>query len=322
MDVSVDLYWAMDPTQTRLDVAGISIEVSASHDYLKFVTDRVGKVGSTAAVDIEFMIGPHAPDPPDRAPDQNLEMVDAWFDDSTLWMKIGSAVAKVSEGRLEIGGSIDNPRDYKSIDLMVQFGVAAVCADRSRIMIHAAVVARGEHALIVVGKSGYGKSTASTAALLHGWELLSDDLSVANPSAGTVRGVARPPRLPTDVAHRHGMTGELEPGERGRIILDADVLAPGPRKMSALVMVGHGTEGSLERLASGDLHAIDDALAVPPFKTVMRRHLAPAAALAALPTYRLLHAEDEAIRLDRAAELLDDVLESALSEQGRPVSDQ
>jgi len=312
----------MSPVQTRLDVAGISIDVSASDDYLKFVTDRVGAVESTTAADIHLVIGPRIPDPPDRTPDQHLEMVDAWFDGSTLWMKIGPAVAKVSDGRLEIGGSIDNPVDYKSIDLMVQFGVAAVCADRSRIMIHAAVVAKGEHALIIVGKSGYGKSTASTAALLHGWDLLSDDLAVADLSAGVVRGVARPPRLPTDVAHRHGIAGEMEPGERGRIILDATVLAQGPRNMAGLVMVGHGVEGSLERLASGDLHAIDDALAVPPFKPVMRRHLAPAAALAALPTYRLLHAKDEAIRLDRAAGLLDEALESAMSEQGPPVLDQ
>jgi len=316
MEMFVDLYWVMDPTRTRLDVAGISIDVSASSDYLTFVTDRVGSVRTVADVDIDLVIGRHIPGPPDRAPDQHLEMVDSWFDDDTLWMRIGSAVAKASDHRLEIGGAIDKPFDYKSIDLMVQFGVAAVCADRNRLMIHAAVVAKGQHALILVGKSGYGKSTAATAALLYGWDLLSDDLAVANPATRKVQGVARPPRLPAEVADRLGMSGESELGERGRTILDAGVLTAGPREMAGLVMVGHGTDGSLERLVSGDLHAIDDALAVPPFKPVIRRHLAPAAALSSLPTYRLLHARDEAIRLEKAAELLDEALESALSQPG------
>lgn len=312
MEVPVDLYWVMDPTRTRLDVAGISIDVSASSDYLTFVTDRVGSITSVADSDIDLVIGCHIPGPPDRPPDQHLEMVDSWFDDSTLWMRIGSAVAKVTDRRLEIGGAIDNPFDYKSIDLMVQFGVAAVCVERNRIMVHAAVVAKGEKALIIVGKSGYGKSTAATAALLYGWDLLTDDLAVANPVTRTVQGVARPPRLPAGVANRLGKSGVSELGERGRTILDAGVLALGPRELAGMVMVGHGTDGSLKRLVSGDLHAIDDALAVPPFKPVIRRHLAPAAALSALPTYRLLHARDEATRLDRAAEFLDQALGSAL----------
>jgi len=224
-------------------------------------------------------------------------------------------VARVTGRRLVIGGSIGNAFDYKSIDLLVQFGVSAVCADRDRIMIHAAVLARGDHALIVVGKSGAGKSTASTAALVRGWDLLTDDLAVAYPLGGLIRGVARPPRLPSEVAAAHGIfSGRTEPGPRGRVILDASVLATGTKRMVGLVMVGHGEEGSLERVRSGDLHAIDDALAVPPFRPVMRRHLAPAAALAALPTFVLRHARDETVRLDRAAMLLDQALDSALKD--------
>jgi len=302
----------MEQPRVVLDVGGVSVAVRAVDGYLRFVTDRVGVVESMAEASLTLAVTPVPPNHPDRPPDQRMEMVDAWFEGDTVWMKIGDAVAEITPNQVKIGGSIDNPVDYKSIDLIVQFGMAAAVVAPDRIMVHGAVVARGDSALLVVGGSGRGKSTAATAALVYGWDLLTDDLAIANPAVGSVRGVARPPRLPAGVAECHGITGRIETGERGRIVLPATSLSPGSRNLVGLVIVDHGEFGRLVALAPGDLHAIDDALAVPPFRPVLRRHLAPAAALVSMPTFRLSHAADETLRIDRAAELLDEAMRSAL----------
>ncbi len=295
-----------------IDVGGVAVSVVANPSYSVFATDRIGSLRSVEQPTIVLRLGPDQPVPPDRDPDQHLEMIDSWFEGDDLWMKLGGAVTLVSGNEVVVGGPIDGGAGYKSIDLMVQFGLAAAMASPDRIMVHGAVVSKNDEALLVVGKSGRGKSTAATAAMANGWDLLTDDLAVAHPVKRRVRGVARPPRIPADLANAYGIEGRLEPGERGRMILDEKALAEGDRRLAGLVMVDHGDAGSLARLQQADLHAIDDALAVPPFGPVMRRHLVSAAALVAIPTFRLLHAADEAIRADRALELLDEALRLAI----------
>lgn len=305
----------MDQPRVVLDVAGVPVGVTASDDFLHFVVDRLGDIESEKPPSINVVMTRIPPNPPDRLPDQHKEMVDAWFSGTDLWMEIGSSVTRVTADEVLIGGAIDNERDYKSIDLMVQFGLGVAVVTADRMMVHGAVVARGESALLIVGGSGAGKSTAAIAALVHGWDLLTDDLAVAHPRVSTVRGVARRPRLPADLAGRHGLTGPAESGGRERLVLPASTLSPGERNLVALVLVGHGEDGGLERLPPGDLHAIDDALAVPAFGPVLRKHIAPAAALVSIPTFRLLHTADPERRVDRAAELLDEVMAGVLGER-------
>ncbi len=302
----------MVSTDMVIDVGGVAVSVVADPAYSVFATDRIGSLRSAEPPTIVLRLGPDQPAPPERDPDQHLEMIDSWSEGNDLWMKLGNAVTLVSGNEVIVGGSIDGGAGYKSIDLMVQFGLAAAMASPDRIMVHGAVVAKNDEALLVVGKSGRGKSTAATAAMANGWELLTDDLAVAHPVKRRVRGVARPPRIPADLASSYGIEGRLELGERGRLILDVETLARGDRRLAGLVQVDHGDSGSLTRVQQADLHAIDDALAVPPFGPVMRRHLVSAAALVSIPTFQLQHAADETIRADRAVELLDEALRLAV----------
>ncbi len=315
---------SMEAPRIVLDVGGVSVGVAAPDDYVRFATDRVGELESTAEASVTMVLGPVPPVPPDRPPDQTMKMVDGWFDDTTVWMQIGNAVARITEAAVEIGGAIDNAVDYKSIDLMVQFGLAAAVVASDRIMVHGAVIARADSALLIIGGSGAGKSTTAASALVNGWDLLTDDLAVARPGLGTVHGVARPPRIPADIARRYGIDGRPEPGGRGRIVLPAATLRLGPRRLVGLVVVGHGDCGGLENLDPGDLDAIDGSFAVPPFRPVLRRHLAPAAALVSIPAFRLSLAADETIRVARAADLLDEALRLALPDRsgGRFARDQ
>lgn len=58
--------------------------------------------------------------------------------------------------------------------------------------LHAAVLERGGRALILPAPPGAGKSTLCAALMLHGWRLLSDELTLLDPASGQVQPAPRP----------------------------------------------------------------------------------------------------------------------------------
>ncbi|MEZ5166952.1 MAG: hypothetical protein R2695_10850 [Acidimicrobiales bacterium] len=56
--------------------------------------------------------------------------------------------------------------EIEVLDDLLQFGVAIAAATPDRLVVHGAVVGRDGGALVLVGRSGQGKSTAATAALI------------------------------------------------------------------------------------------------------------------------------------------------------------
>lgn len=63
------------------------------------------------------------------------------------------------------------------------------------LMFHAAVVARGDRALLMPGPPGSGKSTLCAALVARGWRLLSDELALVDLESGELHGLARPVSL-------------------------------------------------------------------------------------------------------------------------------
>ena len=63
------------------------------------------------------------------------------------------------------------------------------------LVLHAAVLARDDDALILPGAPGAGKSTLTAALALRGWRLLSDELTLIDPQTGLLHGLARPVSL-------------------------------------------------------------------------------------------------------------------------------
>ncbi|MDZ7829145.1 MAG: HprK-related kinase A [Halofilum sp. (in: g-proteobacteria)] len=63
------------------------------------------------------------------------------------------------------------------------------------LLFHAAVVARGERALVMPGQPGSGKSTLCAALVTRGWRLLSDELAMVDLESGDIHGLARPVSL-------------------------------------------------------------------------------------------------------------------------------
>lgn len=66
------------------------------------------------------------------------------------------------------------------------------------LILHAAVVARGDCALLLPGLPGSGKSTLCAALALRGWRLLSDEFALVRPESGLVIPVPRSISLKND----------------------------------------------------------------------------------------------------------------------------
>jgi HprK-related kinase A len=60
------------------------------------------------------------------------------------------------------------------------------------LMIHAAIVERHGAALILPAPPGSGKSTLTAALISRGWRLLSDELTLINPTTGMAVPISRP----------------------------------------------------------------------------------------------------------------------------------
>ncbi|MEO5365887.1 MAG: HprK-related kinase A [Magnetococcus sp. WYHC-3] len=63
------------------------------------------------------------------------------------------------------------------------------------LLLHAAVLARDDRALILPGYPGSGKSTLAAALMMRGWRLFSDEFGVVDPRSGLLYPLARPVAL-------------------------------------------------------------------------------------------------------------------------------
>lgn len=84
--------------------------------------------------------------------------------------------------------------------VMVEWGLNWCVASHAHqyLVIHAAVLARGEQAVVLPAPPGSGKSTLCAALMHHGWRLLSDELGLLDMPSGLLRGMARPVNLKND----------------------------------------------------------------------------------------------------------------------------
>jgi HprK-related kinase A len=63
------------------------------------------------------------------------------------------------------------------------------------LMMHAAIVAKGDYAAILAAPPGSGKSTLAAGLVTRGWRLLSDELTLLDPTDGRAFPLARPVSL-------------------------------------------------------------------------------------------------------------------------------
>lgn len=80
---------------------------------------------------------------------------------------------------------------------MLEWGMNWCIASHAHhyLMLHAAVLERGGHAVVMPGDPGAGKSTLTAALMLDGWRLLSDEIALIDRDDGLLYGLARPVSL-------------------------------------------------------------------------------------------------------------------------------
>lgn len=104
--------------------------------------------------------------------------------------------------RPQINFFFDGQRPFKPLPLdqafaMMEWGLNWCITGymHQYLILHAAVLARGDNALILPGAPGAGKSTLAAALALRGWRLLSDELTLIDPQTNLLHGLARPVSL-------------------------------------------------------------------------------------------------------------------------------
>jgi HprK-related kinase A len=144
------------------------------------------------------------------------------------------------------------------------------------LVLHAATVARGEHALILPAPPGSGKSTLCAALVQRGWRLLSDELTLIDLRDGRVHGLARPVNLKNqsiEVIRRFApqafLSRPVHDTAKGTVALMAapaesvaQSLAPVWPRWVALPRWSADAETRLEPLPPGEafLHLADNAM--------------------------------------------------------------
>ncbi|RMH80932.1 MAG: hypothetical protein D6683_04815 [Actinomyces sp.] len=310
---------APDTECEPLDIAGIVVGVTGPEPCRRVVRRRFGSTRRPgAAPEIRLDLGDE-PDPvPGGEPDAVVQNIAVWEPRDAGAATVFAAhrtTARVAGTEVRVGGPVETPVDRTAFDMVCQCAVGVAVASPRRALVHAAVVARGRGAVLVVGGSGRGKSTAAVAAFASGWELCGDDLAVVerDADAWVVTAVRRPVAVPAEVLV--GLPGadsavvvEGDDPARARRALPLEILAAGRRRLAAVVVAGHDAgDGRVEPLGAGSLDPVVGALATIPTPGILRRHLAVLSGLAGLPSFRLSHAADPDRRRRRAGAMLDEI---------------
>ena len=218
------------------------------------------------------------------------------------------AVAFVTDDELDIAVPPEVGDSWRAIRHLLFSGLSWWFERRDHVLLHGAMIARGGEGALILGATGRGKSTAAFAAWRSGWDLCSDDLVIVGLREGRLHGFGIPKRPSIEMAIAEGIEHSCE-DERARVMLDGDALTTGWKSLHSLVVVDHHDGGgTMEPLGHADaLGAVLAACLEAERPDAVARQLRTLVAVAGLPAFELLHAADRTARVQRAAELIDEM---------------
>jgi hypothetical protein len=305
----------------RVVVAGLVLEVRAASPVDRALVQRVvGHAYTTLPADGTVTIDGTGPPVPSSAPDYDGGFGEHWDDGSVhAFRHPWGFSARLTDRTAVIGGPAAGVERWIVVRFCLFFVMARMMAADGRFLLHGGAVRRGDHALLIVGDSGTGKSSLAFAAHCAGWSVLADDMAVVDTrgSLFLVSGIPRAPAVPRDVASGLADTGDPVPeDDRERIELTELALDPRPAAIVATVFTAHdpGPGRLVEITTSTALQRLVPALVLSSLPRPVRAWFPHAAALARGRCFELRHAADPGARLARAAELLDEVLDAVAAD--------
>lgn len=246
--------------------------------------------------------------------------VESWDTPGCLWTHHQSGAWAVLRGdqlRIRVA---EGPEAWRATRQLLFTTLSWFLDNRGLLLLHAGLISRADRGILLMGPSSSGKSTAAMSALLGGWQLRADDLSVVRVD-GAPRAFGVPKRAMVEPAVARLLSDEttaMTEHGRDRVMLASDVFTVGWSELVGVVALAHHEgDGELQRLSHDQaLSELVRGFLEAERPDAMRRHLAGLAALAGLPAFQLAHTADPSQRLERSAHLLDEVMAAALVELG------
>lgn len=96
-----------------------------------------------------------------------------------IWLDAGGAEARVEHAPVSLTDMLG------VVENVLRMATALVVRQRGGLLLHSAAIAHGDEAIVLVGRSGAGKSTACATALRLGRRVLSDELNALFVEGGT-----------------------------------------------------------------------------------------------------------------------------------------
>jgi hypothetical protein len=312
----------MNDVQPRL-IAGYSVALSGDSLEAACLLDKAFAMAEASTRPVDFTIHVTAAGSlrrPDRTPDAVVQHVERWSDgDAHVVVTDARHTATVDRTHAVLDPGSDGGLGVHTLLLPV---LTLLLGMRGHCVVHAGVVVDADGtAVLVLGGSGMGKSSLIAAALLGGQPVAGDDIAVLRlePDGGLdVSGVPLPLALPGDVGSDERFGPPIDGDARGRRgAIDGVRLDTAWHRVRGAVLVGHSTDpdGEIVPAKQRDvllmlLASSLDGLSVGPARTVFPY----AAALAALPAWRLGHAPSPERRLAAAAHWLTAIAQSPFND--------
>ena len=109
------------------------------------------------------------------------------------------------------GDKSDSPNPWRVVDHLRHVIIDRALSDTEPLVVlHAAVVTKGDSCVVLAGPSGAGKTTLALALLEEGWSYLSDDAAPFDPASGRVIPFPKPLNL-RDAATWEGLRERWSP---------------------------------------------------------------------------------------------------------------
>lgn len=287
----------MTPAFSRIvDVGGIAVLVEAAlpgdAQLVEGVVEALPSHAGPAAV--AFRIVDVVPPPPARTPDLVATGVRIWWGESGATLAYEKSVAQVRTGETAVAGDAD----VETLRHFFQLAVMHMLASAGRYVLHAAAIAAGGRAWILLGTSGAGKSTTTAGAHRAGWRVLADDLVVvrAGSTGIEVAGFPRPLAVPAEV-YDEGEHIADDPRARRRV--PHTLLTAGWHRVAGTISLAHSASGGSLTSRSGTdaLRELVRSTFLVGDRELLGAFFPTAAAMSRLPAWRLSLARDPATRL-------------------------